>query len=282
MKKTTPSDEAVRIEEARLRAVYAGRFSEEEMRKRAGMIREQAQRIARVRAALLSEARRRGMEASPVEVEDEIDNLRRACGSEDAFQRHLSRLRMSIADVRERIVEAKIVEALARQIASDIQDPTDREVEEFFAANPMLFATPERARVRHILVRADMHDAVCRSRALAKAKALRSRLDAGADFDVLAAECSDCPSGSRSGGEIEPLVRSAFPTEFEDAAFALKPGEIAGPVEAEDGFHIVLKIEHIRGGPAPLDSVRDDVRRRLRAEAEARAIDRFIESLPDD
>lgn len=57
---------------------------------------------------------------------------------------------------------------------------------------------------------------------------------------------------------------------FEDALFAMKAGEIAGPVETDFGFH-VIKLEELKGGQGkPFEEVRDQLAvEQLRADAEA-------------
>ncbi|CAA20742.1 peptidyl-prolyl cis-trans isomerase Pin1 [Schizosaccharomyces pombe] len=56
----------------------------------------------------------------------------------------------------------------------------------------------------------------------------------------LAMKESDC-SSARRGGELGEFGRDEMQKPFEDAAFALKPGEISGVVETSSGFHIIQR-----------------------------------------
>jgi peptidyl-prolyl cis-trans isomerase C len=66
---------------------------------------------------------------------------------------------------------------------------------------------------------------------LAKATALRQKLDRGADFSLIARQDSEDPSG-RLGGVLAPLARGdlAAPA-VEQALFSASPGELIGPLE---------------------------------------------------
>ena len=53
---------------------------------------------------------------------------------------------------------------------------------------------------------------------------------------------SDC-SSARKGGDLGFFGRGEMQKAFEDAAFALQPGQLSGPVETESGVHLIQRIE---------------------------------------
>ncbi|KAI0213676.1 putative peptidyl-prolyl cis-trans isomerase dodo [Lamellibrachia satsuma] len=59
-------------------------------------------------------------------------------------------------------------------------------------------------------------------------------------FDELASEYSDCSSAKR-GGDLGLFGRGQMQKPFEDAAFALKVGELSEPVSTDSGVHIILR-----------------------------------------
>eukprot|EP00292_Cryptomonas_paramecium_P019667 CAMPEP_0113684224 /NCGR_PEP_ID=MMETSP0038_2-20120614/13857_1 /TAXON_ID=2898 /ORGANISM="Cryptomonas paramecium" /LENGTH=119 /DNA_ID=CAMNT_0000603895 /DNA_START=15 /DNA_END=374 /DNA_ORIENTATION=- /assembly_acc=CAM_ASM_000170 len=59
-------------------------------------------------------------------------------------------------------------------------------------------------------------------------------------FGELARVHSDC-SSARDNGDLGPFGRGQMQKQFEDAAFALKVGEISDVVDSDSGLHIILR-----------------------------------------
>ena len=72
---------------------------------------------------------------------------------------------------------------------------------------------------------------------------LRERILKGEKFSMLAKLYSQDPGSAAKGGELGFFGRGQMVSEFEAAAFALKPGEVSPIVETQYGFHIIQLIE---------------------------------------
>ncbi len=84
-----------------------------------------------------------------------------------------------------------------------------------------------KASARHILVESEE---VCED--------LKRKIENGADFAQLAAEHSECPSGS-SGGDLGEFEPGQMVPEFDQVVFNEAVGEIHGPVATQFGYHLI-------------------------------------------
>jgi parvulin-like peptidyl-prolyl isomerase len=98
----------------------------------------------------------------------------------------------------------------------------------------------EQVHARHILVETEEG-----------AQQALERLKAGEDFAEVAKEVSADTSNNEQGGDLGWFIRGQMVPEFEEAAFALQPGETSGIVESTYGYHIINLVE--RDADRPLD-----------------------------
>lgn len=97
---------------------------------------------------------------------------------------------------------------------------------------------PPQIRARHILVRATGGEPEPALRV--RAQQVRQRLVRGEDFaTVAAAESADTGSAAR-GGDLGWFARGRMVAAFEDAAFALEPGQVSELVPTRFGIHIIV------------------------------------------
>lgn len=71
----------------------------------------------------------------------------------------------------------------------------------------------------------------------------KQRVQKGEDFSTLAILYSQDPGSAKNGGELGFVPRGQLVSEFEVAAFKLKPGEMSDVVESKFGFHLIQMIE---------------------------------------
>ena len=84
------------------------------------------------------------------------------------------------------------------------------------------------------------------------------------DFAKLAREVSDDAATRAEGGDLGFFGKDMLPKPIEELVFAMKPGEVRGPVRADRGFHVIKLVDRKIKDAKPLDDVKDDIRMQLR------------------
>ncbi len=90
---------------------------------------------------------------------------------------------------------------------------------------------PDKVHCSHILVKSE-----------SEAEAVLERLKKGEKFGRVARAVSRCPSAKR-GGDLGTFTRGKMVKEFENAAFALRKGEVSGVVKTKFGCHVIKRLE---------------------------------------
>ena len=105
-----------------------------------------------------------------------------------------------------------------------------------------------------------------------EAEAIIKELDGGADFVELAKAKSTGPSGP-NGGDLGFFGKGRMVPAFEQAAFALQPGEYSRePVQTQFGFH-VMKVDEVRDvAPPSFEQSKEQIRQVMLSEAYAAAV----------
>jgi peptidyl-prolyl cis-trans isomerase SurA len=205
---------------------------------------------------IVDEARKRGMTVSSDDVERAVDgvvqDMIRGTGSEEEFRAQLKREGLTEEELRDLYrprLEAQILASrLVRREVSTDTDVTDAEVETYYNEHRDEFPErPETVRLSHIYVSV-RPDSLAYAQARSAAERIRGRVLAGEDFSKLASQLSADPS-ARKGGDIGYFKRGQLDPRFEEAVFALEPGQISDVVQTRLGFHII-KLTELRDGEA--------------------------------
>lgn len=129
----------------------------------------------------------------------------------------------------------------------------EQRARELYKADQSKFMTKEEVHVQHILVNLSGRT---REQAAERARQVAAEARGSPDFLVVATRYSDDPDKSRNGGDLGYNSPTSFVEPVRKAIAAMKvKGEIAGPVESEQGFHIVKFIDRKEPKPIPYEAV---------------------------
>jgi len=189
--------------------------------------------------------------------------------------------------------------ALLPAVAADTAAVTDAEIDQGNKAHPKDFRQPESATIEYVEINAASMPAVTAAdeatlrqryedekmrfvsadqrlashiliatgsdEKAAEAKAAKLAAEAkqpGADFAALAKANSEDPGSKDAGGDLGWVEKGVMDKSFEDALFAMKAGDVVGPVKSAFGYH-VLQLREIKGGEGrPFEEVREPACRR--------------------
>ncbi|MCA8065253.1 SurA N-terminal domain-containing protein [Burkholderia sp. AU38729] len=141
--------------------------------------------------------------------------------------------------------------------------PTEADIKKFYDDNPTHFRTEAQVRVSHIFIAAP-GNASAADKAAAKTKAEQLLADVKAHPDQFAQiaqkSSQDAPSAAK-GGDLGFITRgsTAGGKAFDDAAFALKQGDVSGVVQSDLGFHILKATEVKPAAVKPFADVKDQI-----------------------
>ena len=167
---------------------------------------------------------------------------------------------------------------------------SDEDLQRYYDENRSRYTQAEERRASHILIQAGSSvSSDGRTKAKARAEALLDQVRRDpASFAEVARKNSEDTGSAEQGGDLQFFGRGAMVKAFEDAAYAMKVGEISNLVETDFGYHII-KLDGTRGGEVrPFAEVRaeidTEVRRSLAQRRYVEAAEQFtniVYELPD-
>ena len=145
------------------------------------------------------------------------------------------------------------------------------------------FVEPEQRLASHILVKIEANASpAVQQAAQAKAAMLAGQAkQPGADFAALARANSDDTGSKTAGGDLGWVAKDVMAKPFEDALFAMQPGEIRGPVKTSFGWHVIQLREVKAGKQVPFEQAREQLAKELNDTSRERAFNDITGKLVD-
>jgi peptidyl-prolyl cis-trans isomerase D len=163
-------------------------------------------------------------------------------------------------------------EALKKSIPLNEQD-----VKTYYEQNVARISGQEERRASQILIAAPKSAPPAeREKAKARAQELLAQAKKAPDsFAELAKKNSQDTASAANGGDLDFFTKGAMIKPFEDAAFAMKKGDIAGPVESDLGYHIIKLTDIKTPKQRTFEEMRPEIEAELRKQQAQR---KFAES----
>jgi peptidyl-prolyl cis-trans isomerase D len=156
---------------------------------------------------------------------------------------------------------------------------SDAEIQQYYQAHQKDYQIDDQVKVRHILIKVDGNDPKADAAAKAKAQGILDQLHHGGDFAKLAKENSDDPGSKEQGGELGWIKHGVTVPEFDQASFALQPGQTSGLVKSKFGYHIIQSEDKQTAHTRPLDEVKPEIQALLTRQKEGQQEQAFAQQL---
>lgn len=165
--------------------------------------------------------------------------------------------------------ETRSVKALRVRVA-DIPAPevSEAELRAFYDRNVSRYQVDERVRASHIILMTMGKSDADVKQTEARAQEVLGKVKAGGDFAELAKQYSEDPGNKDKGGDLGWVVRGQMVPAFEQATFALQPGQISDVVKTEYGYHIIKVHERDTAHMQSFDEVKDQIRQEIAQETQ--------------
>ncbi|MCX6539161.1 MAG: peptidylprolyl isomerase [Acidobacteria bacterium] len=229
---------------------------------------------------LAQEARSRKIVAAPWDVDKQLGDLKKQFPNEAAFNQMLQARGVSFDQLRKETEDTLAVNQMLQAEIEPQVKVQDADLKTFFDQNKPRFHQAESVHASHILIRADEKaDVVTKTKAKAQADDLLKQLRRGAKLPDLAKKFSQDPGSAQNGGDLGFFNRGQMVAPFDQAAFALKPGQMSGVVETPFGYHIIQVLEAKPARDVGFDEVKDQIREYLATQQREQISQVFVDQL---
>ena len=168
------------------------------------------------------------------------------------------------------------IEKLLQQITSDLAEPSEKDIEDYYQENKEQLKTPESVRVSHIIKHISYQ--VDEKTALSFVQQAQQQLNDGMIFSSVVAKYSDCPDND---GDLGYIVKGQMVEEFEDVVFKLGTGQTSNIFKTRFGFHIAKVYDKKQEVLQELDQVKDQIAQQITEQLRKDRIDVFVDALKE-
>jgi peptidyl-prolyl cis-trans isomerase C len=234
------------------------------------------------REVLYQETQKKNIIVNSEEVNNEIKIIKDRFSSPEEFDKIIAELGVSEAEIKSQIERNLAIRQLIdTRVVSKIK-VSDADTKAYYDENPDLFKKTEQVKASHILIKveSDATD-LQKTQARIEIAKIQQKLKDGQDFAALAREHSQGPSGE-NGGDLGYFGRGEMTEPFEDAAFALNPGQVSEIVETRYGYHLVKVVDKQPESIMTYAEVKDQLNQRLKKQRIGQAVRDYVENLKKD
>jgi peptidyl-prolyl cis-trans isomerase SurA len=212
----------------------------------------------------LQEARTMQLSVGESEIDSSIDEIKSKYNlTDDSLNASLKAEGLTMKGYRDRLRDQILLQKTVNFAVRNKIVITDRQIQEYFEKNRGLYSEKESLKIKQIFFK-NPDDRSSRSELVAHAEDILHRIRSGSDFSDLARQYSEGPE-NEFGGDLGYITLGSALKEIEDAALALRIGEVSKPFWSPAGLHIIKLEDKKEGGT--VEKVREQIKDVLFQEA---------------
>ena len=213
------------------------------------------------------------------QIQDQIDSFNETTKDDADYKDKLKKMGINEAFLKFQFSRDLANSKLQEKFEKDIKISED-DMKKYYNDNKSSFYT-DTVTASHILLKTQDDNgkelsAEKKKEAKKKAEEALAKVKSGEDFAKIAKEYSEDSSAS-SGGELGTFGRGQMVTEFENAAFSMKPGQISDIVETPYGYHIIKVTDRV-----DKQETYDEVKGKIKGILASEKYNDYIEKLKKD
>ncbi len=234
------------------------------------------------REVLYQESQKKNIAVNAEKVNMEIKTIKDRFPSQEEFEKIIAEMGISEAEIKSQIERNLAIRQLIDTQVIDKITVSEADTKAYYDDNPNLFKKPEQVKASHILIKVES-DATDLQKAQARIEIakIQQKLKDGQDFATLAREHSQGPS-AKNGGDLGYFGRGQMVKPFEDAAFALKPGQVSEIVETQFGYHLIKVVDKRPESIMAYAEVKDRLTQHLKTQRIDQEAKKYIDTLKKD
>jgi len=263
---------------AMTRQRYAEKGKDLSAEQQAELKKDVLDRLVR-RELIFGVCRKDGIKAEPSEVDETFQMVKARFSDDEAFKKMMEQFNLSEEIIRSDIAREIAIKKLIEERFVKNLTVSDDEAKKYYEKSKESFRQPESVKASQILIKvAENATPDEKGKARARILEIKKKLDGGADFATLAKQYSEGPSAANAG-DLGYFRRGQMVKPFEDAAFALKPGEISDVVETRFGFHLIKVTDRTDASSIPFEELRPRISVYLKQQKLQSMLKTYVEEL---
>lgn len=229
--------------------------------------------------AIYQQAKKEDVLPKDDQIQQQIDSFNESIKNNGEYQEELKKM-----GINEEFLKFQFTRDLANNNLQERFEKkakiSENEMKKYYKDNKKSFYT-DTVTASHILLKTQDDkgkelSVEKKKEAKKKVQEALAKVKSGEDFAKIAKKYSEDPSAS-SGGQLGTFGRGQMVTEFEDAAFSMKPGQISDIVETQYGYHII-KVT----GRVDKQETYNDVKGEIKKTLASEKYTKYVEKLKKD